>query len=183
MARAGNRCTMFVTVGTTLFDALIAAATTEEALNWMASHGYTHLILQYGKGTPPVLPEKDKLPDTLLVESYAFKSSLAPDMEQADLILSHAGAGTVTEALRLGKRMVVVINTILMHNHQTELANAMGSQSRQHLFVVQEPEQLAHMETWNAFQEFVPVPNPAGDDYHFPRLLDSFMGIQDSKES
>jgi beta-1,4-N-acetylglucosaminyltransferase len=109
----------------------------------MASHGYTHLIIQYGKGAPPVLPEKDKLPDTLHVESYAFKSSLAPDMEQADLILSHAGAGTVTEALRLGKRMVVVINSILMHNHQTELANAMGS--RKHLFVVQEPGELANI--------------------------------------
>jgi beta-1,4-N-acetylglucosaminyltransferase len=181
MARTGDRCTIFVTVGTTLFEALIAAATTEEALNWMALHGYTHLIIQYGKGAAPVLPEKDKLPDTLHVESYAFKASLAPDMEQADLILSHAGAGTVTEALRLGKRMVVVINTILMHNHQTELANAMGS--REHLFVVQEPGQLANMETWNAFQEFVPVPNPAGDEFHFPRMLDSFMGIQDSKES
>jgi beta-1,4-N-acetylglucosaminyltransferase len=181
MARTGNHCTIFVTVGTTLFEALIAAATTEEALNWMASHGYTHLIIQYGKGAPPMLPEKHKLPDTLHVESYAFKASLAPDMEQADLILSHAGAGTVAEALRLGKRMVVVINTILMHNHQTELANAMGS--RKHLFVVQEPGQLAHMDTWNAFQKFVPVPNPAGDEYHFPRLLDSFMGIQDSKES
>jgi beta-1,4-N-acetylglucosaminyltransferase len=179
MARTGSDRTIFVTVGTTLFEALIAAATTEEALAWMASHGYTHLVIQYGKGAPPVLPEKHKLP--LLVESYAFKSSLAPDMEQADLILSHAGAGTVTEALRLGKRMVVVINTILMHNHQTELANAMGS--RKHLFVVHEPGQLANMETWNAFQEFVPVPNPAGDEYHFPRLLDSFMGIQASKES
>jgi beta-1,4-N-acetylglucosaminyltransferase len=177
MARTSGDRTIFVTVGTTLFEALIAAVTTEEALAWMASHGYTHLVVQYGKGAPPVLPEK--LP--LLVESYAFKSSLAPDMEQADLILSHAGAGTVTEALRLGKRMVVVINTILMHNHQTELANAMGQ--RNHLFVVHEPEQLADMEMWNAFQKFVPVPNPAGDEYHFPRLLDSFMGIQDSKES
>jgi beta-1,4-N-acetylglucosaminyltransferase len=176
MARTGNR-TIFVTVGTTLFEALIAATTTEEALTWMASHGYTHLVIQYGKGAPPVLPV---LPP-LEVESYAFKASLAPDMEQADLIISHAGAGTVTEALRLGKRMVVVINTILMHNHQTELANAMGQ--RKHLFVVHDPGQLANIETWNAFQEFVPVPNPAGDEYHFPRLLDSFMGIQNSKES
>jgi hypothetical protein len=40
-----------------------------------------------------------------------------------------------------------------------------------------------NMETWNKFHDFVPVPNPAGDEYDFPRLLGSFLGIQESKES
>lgn len=173
--------TIFVTVGTTLFEALIDAVTTEQALNWMAAHKYTRLVIQYGKGQPPVLPiSHKKIP--LQVESYDFKASLAPDMEAADLILSHAGAGTVTEVLRMReKRMVVVINTILMHNHQTELANAMGE--RYHLYVVDEPEQLALMETWDAFETFEPVPNPPGDEYDFPRLLDSFLGFDQTKAS
>lgn len=169
--------TIFVTVGTTLFEALIEAVTTKQALDWMASNGYTHLVIQYGKGKPPTLPARQPLK----VESYSFKSSLEPDMKRADLIISHAGAGTVTEVLRLQKRMVVVINTILMHNHQTELANAMGK--RKHLFVVNETADLANIETWNALQEFVPVPNPPGDEHDFPRLLDSFFGFDQSKES
>ena len=34
------------------------------------------------------------------VEVYSFKPSLAPDMQEADLIISHAGAGCIMESLR-----------------------------------------------------------------------------------
>jgi len=94
--------------------------------------------------------------------------------------LSHAGAGTVTEVLRLKKRLVVIINTALMGNHQTELANALGE--RQHLYVVESPEKLNDINTWNAVEGFVPIPQEAGDQYDFPRLLDSFLGFA-SKQS
>jgi hypothetical protein len=87
------------------------------------------------------------------------------DMTEADLIISHAGAGTVMEGLRLKKRMVVVINTLLMNNHQTELANAMAK--RGHLSVVEKPEDLDQMEVWNDFDSFVPIPHRGGDERHF----------------
>eukprot|EP00514_Thraustochytrium_sp_LLF1b_P008653 CAMPEP_0184551824 /NCGR_PEP_ID=MMETSP0199_2-20130426/26716_1 /TAXON_ID=1112570 /ORGANISM="Thraustochytrium sp., Strain LLF1b" /LENGTH=95 /DNA_ID=CAMNT_0026947127 /DNA_START=53 /DNA_END=340 /DNA_ORIENTATION=+ len=46
-------------------------------------------------------------------------------MADADWVISHAGAGTITEGLRSGKKMLVVINEGLMDNHQKELANAL----------------------------------------------------------
>uniref|UniRef100_A0A7S1VH43 UDP-N-acetylglucosamine transferase subunit ALG13 n=1 Tax=Grammatophora oceanica TaxID=210454 RepID=A0A7S1VH43_9STRA len=172
--------TIFVTVGTTKFDLLIEGVTTPEALQWMNKNGYTHLIIQYGKGTKP----RSSLDDAglLTVETYDFKSSLGADMAAADLVLSHAGAGTVMEALRLGKRLVVVINTALMDNHQTELAHAMAK--RGHLFVVEQPEDLnktnstsSLMETWNDFDSFVPIPHQGGDPNDFSNILNQHMGV------
>ena len=39
----------------------------------------------------------------LKVEWYRFKDSLSADMAGCDLLISHAGAGSVTEGLRLRK--------------------------------------------------------------------------------
>jgi beta-1,4-N-acetylglucosaminyltransferase len=169
--------TIFVTVGTTLFEDLIEKVTTESAFHWMVSRGYRRLVIQYGKGTKPDLPSTTTTTtDGLLtIECYNFKASLEADMKAADLIISHAGAGTVMECVRLGKRLVVVINTILMDNHQTELANAMGQ--RRHLFVVQDPKLLSDLKTWDEFDSFQPVPKEPGDEDDFPRLLNQFLGL------
>ncbi len=44
-------------------------------------------------------------------------------MERASLIISHAGAGCILEALSLRKPLVVVVNEGLMDNHQAQLAH------------------------------------------------------------
>jgi beta-1,4-N-acetylglucosaminyltransferase len=170
---------IFVTVGTTRFDLLIQMITQPTALAWMKSNGYTDLVIQYGKGDKPVLPEKPPI----RCQAYGFQSSLEADMTEADLIISHAGAGTVMEALRLKKRMVLVINTLLMNNHQTELAGAMAK--RGHLFVVEKPLDLQQIEVWNDFDSFIPIPHEGGDEHHFATLLDAHMGIvqPDTKSS
>ena len=46
-------------------------------------------------------------------------------MKSATLLISHAGAGSVLEGLRLRARMLVVVNDALMDNHQQELAHAL----------------------------------------------------------
>lgn len=174
-ASSKGKC-VFVTVGTTRFDKLVSAATSPLALSWMKSQGYTCLTVQYGTGKQP---EIDESSSPLKVRTYDFQPSLDEDMKSADLILSHAGAGTVMEALRLRKKLVVVINTALMNNHQTELAGAMAERS--HLFMVENPELLENNSTWVSFQDFDPVPHEGGDEQDFPRLLDSFLGFSNNK--
>lgn len=167
---------VFVTVGTTRFEKLVSAATSPMALDWMAKRGYTSLTVQYGTGKEP---EIDQSSAPFPITTYSFKPSLDEDMKKADLILSHAGAGTVMEALRMRKKLVVVINTLLMDNHQTELAEAMAG--RGHIFMVENPELLEKKDTWVSFQDFQPVPHQGGDEKDFPRLLDSFLGFANTK--
>ena len=47
------------------------------------------------------------------------------DMESADLVISHAGAGTCLEVLRLGKPLVVIVNRSLLGNHQVWIAKSL----------------------------------------------------------
>lgn len=42
--------TVFVTVGTTSFDALVRAVDTQEVKDELLKRGYTHLIIQMGRG-------------------------------------------------------------------------------------------------------------------------------------
>jgi len=41
-------------------------------------------------------------------------------MKKAQLVVSHAGSGSVFEALKLRKQLVVVVNDALMDNHQVQ---------------------------------------------------------------
>jgi beta-1,4-N-acetylglucosaminyltransferase len=48
--------TVFVTVGTTSFDALVRAVDTQDVKDELLKRGYTHLIIQMGRGS--YLPTK-----------------------------------------------------------------------------------------------------------------------------
>jgi UDP-N-acetylglucosamine transferase subunit ALG13 len=41
---------------------------------------------------------------------YNFRSSIKPDMEWADIIITHSGSSTLFEAIRTGKKIVAVHN-------------------------------------------------------------------------
>jgi beta-1,4-N-acetylglucosaminyltransferase len=170
-----SKRSVFVMVGTTRFDPLIEAVTRFEALQWMKRNGYTDLVIQYGKGKEPVIAENTFVD----VRSYSFQPSLEQDIKEADLLISHGGAGTVMEALRHQKRLVVVINTDLMDNHQTELAHAMAHRS--HLFVVDNAADLQDFNTWNDLDAFVPIPHDVGEN-DFPRLLNTHLGVANKEE-
>lgn len=64
--------------------------------------------------------EKAGLPSGLGVEFVQYLPSMHAYMEAADLIISHAGSGSLFEALSLGKTIIAVPNTILMANHQVK---------------------------------------------------------------
>uniref|UniRef100_A0A8B9G9K6 UDP-N-acetylglucosamine transferase subunit ALG13 n=1 Tax=Amazona collaria TaxID=241587 RepID=A0A8B9G9K6_9PSIT len=109
---------VFVTVGTTNFDDLIAAVCSPAVLQ---SLGYEKLVLQVGRCA--LDPELLRSPDVAVeVEAFRYKESLAEDLRRADLVISHAGAGSCLETLEKGKPLIVVINEKLMNNHQLELA-------------------------------------------------------------
>ncbi|KFO24078.1 UDP-N-acetylglucosamine transferase subunit ALG13 like protein [Fukomys damarensis] len=120
---------VFVTVGTTSFDELIERVSAQESLRIFESLGYSRLTLQIGRGT--LVPEPFST-ESFTLDVYRYKDSLQEDLQRADLVISHAGAGSCLETLEKGKSLVVVINEKLMHNHQLELAEQLHKEG--HLF-------------------------------------------------
>ncbi|CAF1376157.1 unnamed protein product [Rotaria magnacalcarata] len=91
----------FVTVGTTQFDLLIETIVHD----------------------PNVL---QTLVDCLQIDKLILQiDSIENDIQQADIVISHAGAGTILQALEAHKPLLVVVNEKLMNNHQLEIANEM----------------------------------------------------------
>ncbi|KAG0532963.1 hypothetical protein BDA96_04G150700, partial [Sorghum bicolor] len=127
--------TVFVTVGTTCFDALVMAVASPEVKKALLQKGYSNLVIQMGRGT--YVPSKVSGNATLQVDHFTFSPSIADNMGTASLVISHAdlalaGSGSVFETLRLGKPLIVVVNEDLMDNHQSELAEEFAE--RKHLF-------------------------------------------------
>ena len=101
-------------------------------LSSLLDAGYTHLTLQIGRGdyvpTRHILPEgktkgvRQLNKRRIHVEYFRLAPSLSSYMSSSCLIISHAGAGSLFEALNAGKRVIAVPNSLLMVNHQEELA-------------------------------------------------------------
>ncbi|KAJ3171336.1 hypothetical protein HDU87_008362 [Geranomyces variabilis] len=117
---------VFVTVGTTRFDALVNEVCTVEFLATLRSKGYTSLTLQHGNSPVSAFPTADIGGAPFPVIAYAFKPDLSQDIATAALVISHAGAGLILETLDAGKPLIVVVNRALMDDHQTELAVALA---------------------------------------------------------
>jgi beta-1,4-N-acetylglucosaminyltransferase len=126
--------TVFVTVGTTKFEPLINLILTEDIVKSLKSYGFQRIVMQTGNGTH--LDESIRgLSDSpvtfyregIEIRAYCYTRSLRDDLLAADLVISHAGAGSILESLEAGKRLIVVVNEALMGNHQFELAGKMHS--------------------------------------------------------
>ncbi|XP_048370509.1 UDP-N-acetylglucosamine transferase subunit ALG13 homolog [Sphaerodactylus townsendi] len=159
----------FVTVGTTSFDDLVAAVTAPEALRVLQDLGYSRLVLQIGRGT--VAPEPVRTP-AFTQEVYRYKNSLLQDVQEADLIISHAGAGSCLEVLEAGKPLLVVVNDKLMDNHQLELARQLHRDG--HLFYC---TCRTLIETLQSMDLSTLKPLPPGQPEKFAAFLDKAVGI------
>ena len=115
--------TVFVTVGTTKFESLIKTVNEENILRLLSEKGYEKVIFQIGKGE--FIPEEGTR-FGLKVSVFRLKKSIQTYFESADLVISHAGAGSCLEALGAKKPLITVINEILMNNHQSELAEELA---------------------------------------------------------
>jgi beta-1,4-N-acetylglucosaminyltransferase len=162
----------FVTVGTTKFDDLIRALDTDACLEALAARGFSRVLMQIGHGeyTPRASAAG------LSIEWYRHNPQYKQDVARADLIISHAGAGSIMDALSVGKKLVVVVNTALMDNHQTELADAMAAKR---YCVSTGCDGLEEELTTADFDALVPYPTPNEDA--FPSLVDEAMGLSKRK--
>ena len=120
-SRPADDRNVFVTVGTTSFDALVEALDNPAVVNILRARGYTSLTMQIGRGTcrprrvpyPPGLPRRHlRLPT----------EPRRGDARGQPRRVTHAGAGSVFEALDARAPLLLVVNESLMGNHQVELA-------------------------------------------------------------
>ncbi|VDL94843.1 unnamed protein product [Schistocephalus solidus] len=149
---------VFVTVGTTSFDELIESVNSPEFHSALLRLGYKKLFVQFGNGSiePSITPmnpgnmdfvEFGQLHSKLKVHSFRYHDNLGEFFSQCELIISHGGAGTCLEALTPPgvRKLVIVINEALMHNHQLELAAALYM--RKHAFVTRPSDLISFLTT------------------------------------
>ncbi len=107
MAEKSN---IFVTVGSTDFDALV------QAVDSLAPSLPAQGVMQIGHGRyePVNMPY------------FRFAPSLTPYYEQASLVIAHGGLAITMEALNLGLRLVSVSNPDRYDNHQDDLLSTMA---------------------------------------------------------
>ena len=113
------------------------------------------IILSIPIDTSLSLSPKEEEKIKIFIRWYRFQPSLSEDMQRSSMILCHAGAGTLLEALNLSSEITInndenttskpkqkmiinaVINSTLMNNHQSELAQEL--ERRQHIKVTWNP--------------------------------------------
>lgn len=135
----------FVTVGATAsFDSLVTATLSPQFLEALKTHDYTDLRVQHGKDGQKVLDEFKRSKDTktaglqdLNIHGFDFnKQGLGSEMRAAKgegnfaegVVISHAGSGSILDALRIAVPIIVVPNPDLLDNHQEELAEELAMQ-------------------------------------------------------
>lgn len=58
------------------------------------------------------------------LEAFPITPNISDEITKCDVVISHAGTGSIMDVLRLSKPLIVVHNEKLMHNHQLEIATA-----------------------------------------------------------
>ncbi|XP_057449964.1 uncharacterized protein LOC130741169 [Lotus japonicus] len=167
-----TRRVVFVTVGTTCFDALVRAVDSHNVKQDLFAKGYTHLIIQMGRGS--YVPTKSEGDGSLAVDYFTFSSSIADHLRSASLVISHAGSGSIFETLRLGKPLLVVVNEDLMDNHQSELAEELAN--RKHLYCAS-PQTI--LQTIADMDLNSLLPYSPGDATPVAKHINRFLGFPD----
>lgn len=133
-ASSRQRKVCFVTIGATAsFSSLVRAAVCSAFCHTLEQNDYTDLIVQYGANGNELFDSLLQALGTTSIQVSGFgldKSGLSHYMQLAKtgVVISHAGSGTILDALRTGVPLVVVPNSELLDNHQVELAEALAEQ-------------------------------------------------------
>lgn len=142
--------TLFVTCGATVpFPQLIETVLSPTLSQNLLKFGFKRIIVQFGRGyresfkrfidikNAPIPLESDLkfdgkpvygFYDSLEVIGFDYSTGIQEVIqEKADLVISHAGTGSILDSLRLGKPLIVCVNDTLMDNHQQEIADQFAS--------------------------------------------------------
>ncbi|KAI0256625.1 glycosyl transferase [Lactifluus subvellereus] len=121
---------VLVTVGSTKFETLVNAALSQPVLDALAQKGYSDIVIQCGNSQVdelgPTDAERRLHRHGLNIHVWRFRPSLNEEYDAADLVIGHAGSGTILDVLRRGKPLIIVPNPTLLNNHQEDMAHAMG---------------------------------------------------------
>ncbi|RWW01592.1 hypothetical protein BHE74_00003735 [Ensete ventricosum] len=151
-----SRKMVFVTVGTTCFDALVKTVDSQQVREELSRKGYTDLLIQMGRGS--YMPSKVSI---LVIQINCIACTNF-----------FAGSGSIFETLRLGKPLIVVVNEDLMDNHQSELAEELAE--RKHLFYAR--PQTLHQTIQDMSPESL-IPYSPGNPMPVVRLMNKFLGF------
>ncbi|KAJ2845271.1 hypothetical protein IWW36_004849, partial [Coemansia brasiliensis] len=159
---------VYVTVGSTGFDELVKAVCTQEFMQALASQGFQRLMVQCGSSldlfTPPTTRSESF---GISIESFDYTNWPQRLIEQADLVICHAGTGSILEALHSGKPTIVVVNPSLMDNHQREIAEELATEG----YVVEaKPDLLAKAILQGEYTGLRPY--PAADPRPIGEIID-----------
>ena len=105
-----------------------------------------------------MLPGKVK---DLSIKCFDFKPDLTNEMQNADLIISHCGAGSLLEILHLKKKAIGVINSKLLGNRQVELADIM--RSSRFMGVADSPTEIVDVLASTDWGSIIRYPDPDPD--------------------
>lgn len=103
---------ILVTVGTQFFDELVAEVDRLAAAGAFAAPVFAQI------GLNRTLPRH--------IEYVAFDRNLLERMRTADLVISHAGTGTIIELIELGVPFIAVVNGGKAGDHQREFLRALS---------------------------------------------------------
>ncbi|RCK60683.1 UDP-N-acetylglucosamine transferase subunit ALG13 [Candida viswanathii] len=144
--------TVLVTTGATVtFTSLIETILTPEFISSLTNAGVTNLIIQYGNeikhskhistqffkkqlessdlvscGKFDASQDLNKIVlqnDSIKIVAFPYDSNISDFINKSDVVISHAGTGSIIDTLRNNKKLIVVVNDKLMDNHQSEIAN------------------------------------------------------------
>jgi len=146
---------IFVTVGTQLpFDRLIRAVD-----EWSARNNRNDVFAQIG-------PQTAYRPRHIQWSHFVAAPECRRWVERADLIISHAGMGTIISALELGKPLIVMPRRSDLHEHRNDhqFATVERLGERANVKVAYEAsaleQSLNEMATWKASKPITKTASP-----------------------